>query len=84
MSVSNLFRSCNASARLRELLGQGAQKYTQSTSEDRQKLLPFHMHINLELLECVYLTASLLIEIPNIAAAETHTNAKKKTISKSL
>ena len=74
----------NASARLRELLGQGAQKYTQSTSEDRQKLLPFHMHINLELLECVYLTASLLIEIPNIAAAETHTNAKKKTISKSF
>ncbi|KAF5099322.1 hypothetical protein D0Z03_001045 [Geotrichum reessii] len=74
----------NASARLRELLGQGAQKYTQSTSEDRQKLLPFHMHINLELLECVYLTASLLIEIPNIAAAETHINSKKKTISKSF
>lgn len=74
----------NSSSRLKELLGQGVQKHNQSTNEGKQRLLPFHMHINLELLECVYLTASLLIEIPSMAASETQIDAKKKVISKTF
>lgn len=57
--------------RARELLGQGFNsKYpNQATTGERLKLLPFHMHINLELLECVYMTSLLLMEIPQMAAA---------------
>jgi translation initiation factor 3 subunit C len=73
-----------SSSRLKELLGQGVTKYNQPHSvPDKQRLLPFHMHINLELLECVYLTASLLVEIPTMASlGATSIDAKKKVISK--
>lgn len=65
--------------RLKELLGQGFNyKYpSQATNAEKQKLLPFHMHINLELLECVYMTLLLLLEIPQLAAADKETAPKK-------
>jgi len=74
--------------RTKELLAQGLQiqKYSQLSPEqeklDRQRQLPFHMHINLELLECAYLTCSMLLEIPSMAAAGSNPEAKKKIISK--
>lgn len=76
------------SQRLKELLGQGFNsKYpSQATNAEKQKLLPFHMHINLELLECVFMTALLLIEIPMMAAASASTakDLRRKTSIKSF
>lgn len=71
------------SQRLKELLGQGFNsKYpSQATAAEKQKLLPFHMHINLELLECVFMTASLLIEIPALAAASSSSKDSKRKAS---
>jgi len=45
-------------------------------------MLPFHMHVNLELLECVYLTSAMLLEIPYMAAHEF--DYRRRVISKSF
>lgn len=71
-----------SSPRLKELLGQGLAKYAQAGVVDKQRVLPFHTHINLELLECVFLCSSLLMEVPFMAAHNSSIDAKKKVISK--
>lgn len=76
--------------RLKELLAQGVQiqRYSQVTPEqerlERQRQLPFHMHINLELLEAAYLTSSMLLEIPALAATGSSPDLKKRVISKTF
>lgn len=74
--------------RLKELLGQGfSSKYpNQATTAEKQKLLPFHMHINLELFECVFMTSTFLLEIPAIAAANDSSSkdSRRKTSIKSF
>lgn len=78
------------SGRQKELLAQGVilQRYSQVTPEqerlERQRQLPFHMHINLELLECVYLTCSMLLEIPLLAQTGSSPDVRKKVISKTF
>ena len=91
-----LIKECHAAlqeifttGRVKELLAQGISKgtaYNPVTAEqeklDRQRQLPFHMHINLELLECVYLVASMLLEVPNMAYAGADPELRKKVISR--
>ena len=78
------------SGRQKELLAQGVimQRYSTVTPEqerlERQRQLPFHMHVNLELLECVYLTCSMLLEIPLLAQTGSSPDVRKRVISKTF
>ncbi|KAJ1735636.1 Translation initiation factor 3 subunit c [Coemansia biformis] len=77
-----------SSGNQRELLAQGvSQQRTLQLSPAEEQLmrlrqLPFHININLELLECVFLTASMLIEIPYVASANTNPEARRVPISR--
>ncbi|CDR44217.1 CYFA0S14e00936g1_1 [Cyberlindnera fabianii] len=73
------------SPRHRELLGQSSQRFSsQASVADKQRQLPYHMHINLELLESVFLTSSLLIEIPQYAQLGSSLDGKKRLQTKSF
>ncbi|TPX14373.1 uncharacterized protein E0L32_005569 [Thyridium curvatum] len=86
--AQNTLQEICGSGRQKELLAQGVmiQRYSQVSPEqerlERQRQLPFHMHINLELLECVYLTCSMLLEIPLLAQTGSSPDVKKRVISK--
>ncbi|KAG6013774.1 Translation initiation factor 3 subunit c [Claviceps lovelessii] len=86
--AQNTLQDICGSGRQKELLAQGVmmQRYSQVSPEqerlEKQRQLPFHMHINLELLECVYLTCSMLLEIPLLAQTGSSPDIKKRIISK--
>ena len=86
--AQNTLQEICGSGRQKELLAQGVmmQRYSQVSPEqerlEKSRQLPFHMHINLELLECVYLTCSMLLEIPLLAQTGSSPDVKKRVISK--
>ncbi|WWC93074.1 eukaryotic translation initiation factor 3 subunit C [Kwoniella dendrophila CBS 6074] len=70
--------------RQKELLAQSVQRYQQQLTPEQEliekrRLLPFHMHLNVELLEAAYLTSCMLIEIPLLASVETEEQKRKVT-----
>ncbi|KAF9346993.1 Translation initiation factor 3 subunit c [Mortierella sp. AD094] len=86
--AQSCLQDISGTGRVKELLAQGLSPQRHGTTSpeqeklERQRQLPFHMHINLELLECVYLTCSMLLEIPAMAAADSNPENRKRVISK--
>eukprot|EP01105_Mastigella_eilhardi_P026464 TRINITY_DN769_c0_g1_i1.p1 TRINITY_DN769_c0_g1~~TRINITY_DN769_c0_g1_i1.p1 ORF type:complete len:926 (-),score=355.52 TRINITY_DN769_c0_g1_i1:65-2683(-) len=56
---------------IKELLGQGialfVEKDAKEEKAERKRQIPFHMHINLDLIEACHVTSALLLEVPNMA-----------------
>jgi len=88
--AQNTLQDICGSGRQKELLAQGTapQRFSQLSPEqekiEKQRQLPFHLHINLELLECVYLTCSMLLEIPLLAQTGSSPDLRKRIISKTF
>ncbi|KMP06258.1 eukaryotic translation initiation factor 3 subunit C [Coccidioides immitis RMSCC 2394] len=88
--AQNTLSEVCGSGRQKELLAQGIilQRYSSVSPEqeklERQRQLPFHMHINLELLECIYLTSSMFLEVPLMAQTSSSPEMKRRIISKTF
>ena len=73
----------------KELLAQGLsvvryglERPPEKESLEKRRQIPFHKHINLDLIECVHLVSVLLLEVPNHAAHQF--DVKHKSLSRTF
>ena len=75
-----------SSMKYKELLAQGTTRHADKGAEqemiESRRQMPYHMHINTEILETVYFICAILLEVPNSAANAF--DSKRKPISKIL
>ncbi|RHY28935.1 hypothetical protein DYB32_005586 [Aphanomyces invadans] len=75
-------------SKTKELLAQGMASFRhQERNADEERLekrrqVPYHMHINLELLEVAHLTSAMLLEVPNMVLSRTQD--RRRVISKAF
>jgi len=79
-----------AGVKLKELLAQGVSggRYNERNPEqektERRRLVPYHMHINLELVEAVHLVCAMLLELPNLAHNAFDPKRRAAAVSKTF
>ena len=72
-----------SNSRLKEHLAQGFNPRSLDSEQEpvaMKFILPYHLHISVELIECVYMTAAMIREVPYMASKELET--KKRLISR--
>ena len=77
------------SGRVRELLAQGVNtgrfndKSAEQEKAEKRRQIPYHQHINLDLLEAAHLISAMFLEVPNMAAVDD-SSRRSRVISRTF